>query len=183
VSRALDTLRKIEAESDLTPMIDVTFLLLIFFIVTVKFKTSEGQIQAFLPKDRGLNTSSPKAVTEQRVKLLWYDPHSDKPTKGKHGRCVLKVGKKRFANVGYAGDVCYYPKCGENHGSPDFAALRDYLAQAKLTYPKERGGKHGMPVIIDARSQVQFKYVVRALNACLQAGIQDVTFAAAEDAY
>jgi len=38
---------------DLTPMIDVVFLLLIFFVLNIKFKTLEGRLDTFLPKDRG----------------------------------------------------------------------------------------------------------------------------------
>jgi len=34
----------------LTPMIDVIFQLLIFFIVNIKFRTLEGLLKAFLPK-------------------------------------------------------------------------------------------------------------------------------------
>jgi biopolymer transport protein ExbD len=40
-------------EMDLTPMIDVTFLLLIFFLLGTKFKEPEGKLIAFLPKDKG----------------------------------------------------------------------------------------------------------------------------------
>ena len=39
----------------MTPMIDVTFLLLIFFMCTLKFKTLEGKLAAYLPKDVGVN--------------------------------------------------------------------------------------------------------------------------------
>ena len=44
---------------DMTPMIDVTFLLLIFFMCTLKFKTLEGKLAAYLPKDVGVN---PEAI-------------------------------------------------------------------------------------------------------------------------
>ena len=37
----------------MTPMIDVTFLLLLFFLCTLQFKTLEGKIPALLPKDVG----------------------------------------------------------------------------------------------------------------------------------
>jgi len=40
-------------EMDMTPMIDVTFLLLIFFMCTIKFKTLEGKLAAYLPKGEG----------------------------------------------------------------------------------------------------------------------------------
>lgn len=36
---------------DLTPMIDVTFLILVFFLCTIKFKTLEGKLDSYLPKD------------------------------------------------------------------------------------------------------------------------------------
>ena len=46
-----------EFNMEMTPMIDVTFLLLIFFMCTIKFKTLEGKLAANLPRDVGLNTS------------------------------------------------------------------------------------------------------------------------------
>ena len=42
-----------ELKLSITPLIDVTFLLLIFFMVTLKFKTLEEKVAAYLPKDRG----------------------------------------------------------------------------------------------------------------------------------
>ncbi len=41
---------------NLAPMIDVTFLLLIFFSVTTTFKRAEGFLSAHLPKDQGRPT-------------------------------------------------------------------------------------------------------------------------------
>lgn len=47
-----------EADLNMTPMIDVTFQLLIFFIITLKFKTLERKLLSYLPTDFGLNSSS-----------------------------------------------------------------------------------------------------------------------------
>jgi biopolymer transport protein ExbD len=44
-----------DIEMSMTPMIDVTFLVLIFFMCTLRFKTLEGQLTAYLPKDVGPN--------------------------------------------------------------------------------------------------------------------------------
>ncbi len=41
---------------NLAPMIDITFLLLIFFLVTSTFKRAEGYLSARLPKDMGQPT-------------------------------------------------------------------------------------------------------------------------------
>ncbi len=47
---------------EMTPMIDVTFQLLIFFMCTIKFKVLEGKLAAYLPKDVGVNTSPAEPI-------------------------------------------------------------------------------------------------------------------------
>jgi len=76
------------------PMVDVVFLLLIFFMLSFRFRTSEENIKAFLPKDRGLGTKSVPAITlqEVRIKLLWVERNSFRETKDPdRGRVLLKV--------------------------------------------------------------------------------------------
>lgn len=46
-----------DIEMQMTPMIDVTFLLLIFFLCSIKFKLLDGKMQTYLPKDVGVNTT------------------------------------------------------------------------------------------------------------------------------
>ncbi len=47
-----------KVELNMTPMIDVTFQLLIFFIVTMKFRLLEKKLLSHLPTDFGLNNST-----------------------------------------------------------------------------------------------------------------------------
>ncbi len=54
-----------EVEVELTPMIDVVFLLLIFFIVTMKFKVLEGRLETELPKDVGVNSGDVEDLLEK----------------------------------------------------------------------------------------------------------------------
>ena len=42
---------------NMTPMIDVCFQLIVVFLCSMKFRTLDQKIEAFLPKDVGLNTS------------------------------------------------------------------------------------------------------------------------------
>ena len=49
-----------EVVLDLTPMIDIVFNLLIFFMCATKFRTPEGVIEAFLPKDKGQASGTPQ---------------------------------------------------------------------------------------------------------------------------
>ncbi len=46
-----------EVAMDMTPMIDVTFQLLIFFIITLKFKLLEKKLTSYLPTDFGLSSN------------------------------------------------------------------------------------------------------------------------------
>ncbi len=46
-----------DAQLHLTPMIDVTFLLLIFFMCSIRFKRLDGKLSTYLPREMGVNTS------------------------------------------------------------------------------------------------------------------------------
>ena len=61
-----------KAELSMTPMIDVVFLLLIFFMCATKFKTLEGKLVSTLPRDKGLKATTEvlKQLEEIRIRLL-----------------------------------------------------------------------------------------------------------------
>ncbi|MBX3473404.1 MAG: biopolymer transporter ExbD [Planctomycetes bacterium] len=63
------------AKADLTPMIDVTFQLLIFFILCTRFKVEERNHRADLPLDEGLNTT-PSVPKEQITVYCNWDPNT-----------------------------------------------------------------------------------------------------------
>ena len=159
---------------DLTPMIDVTFLLLIFFVLNLKFKVEEGEIESFLPKNRGQGSGTPQIdLSEVRIKLLWYDDGGS-PTKSKEGNVILKVGRKPYNNMG---DIT--PDNSNQH--PVWTQLYDEIVKQKDGY--KGNAETGLPCIIDAREHVPYRYVMRALNEVVRAGIKDVTFAAPEKPY
>ena len=56
--------RQAQFAMEFTPMIDVVFLLLIFFMCTLKFKTLENKLATYLPTDKGL--SPPTAILEPK---------------------------------------------------------------------------------------------------------------------
>jgi biopolymer transport protein ExbD len=57
-----------EVEMQMTPMIDVTFLLLIFFLCSIKFKLLDGKMQTYLPRDLGVNTT-PIEVDLEKIEV------------------------------------------------------------------------------------------------------------------
>jgi biopolymer transport protein ExbD len=56
----------------MTPMIDVTFLLLLFFLCTLQIKTLERKIPSMLPKDAG--AVGPPSALEDILITLRVDP-------------------------------------------------------------------------------------------------------------
>jgi biopolymer transport protein ExbD len=164
-----------EPDLMMTPMVDIVFQLLIFFMLACRFRTTEGQLHAFLPKNRGLGTAGTPAITlqEVRIKLLWVEPNSFRETKDPvHGRCLLKVKDIKF------------PFLSNEFGEilPDYKKLYQYICKARDNFRPTRSYKT-LPVIIDARAQVPFKHVIYSLNECVRAKITDITFAAPEIPY
>ncbi len=159
----------------MTPMIDIVFQLLIFFMLACRFRTEEGQMHAFLPKNRGQGTIGRAVLTlqEVRVKLLWVEPGSFRetqhPTKG---RVLLKVRDRTFPNVtNRYGEVM-----------PDYDQLYKLVCRARDNFTPTKNFPT-QPVIIDARPMVPFKHIIAALNECVRAQITDITFAAKEIKY
>ena len=56
------------ATFNMTPMIDVCFQLIVVFLCSMKFRTLDQKIEAFLPKDVGLS-NSPAASADVEVKV------------------------------------------------------------------------------------------------------------------
>ncbi len=157
----------------LTPMIDCTFLLLIFFMLACRFRSEEGKLQAHLPKDRGIPGIDTPTIDLQRirVKLLWYSPGGRPRYTGPDGDLLLKVRGRVFD---WAPDE-------EGNSQPDWAALKDYIEKRKAVYrPPADDPTKTQPVIIDARKYVPFYWIVRTLDTATAAGITDIAFAAPE---
>jgi len=67
--RLLKRLRLGEIRMEFTPMIDVVFLLLIFFMCTLQFKTLEGILGTYLPTDRGLAPPFENLPPVEKIRL------------------------------------------------------------------------------------------------------------------
>ena len=68
----MDTFKKIlddVDEVDLTPMIDVTFLLLIYFMVTTMIKQPEAELSAILPGKAAPSSNYKKPPPESHIEI------------------------------------------------------------------------------------------------------------------
>lgn len=140
------------ATLDITPTIDVVFLLLIFFIATIRLPDPEANIRAFLPKAEKVSADasgdSDDAETEN-VNLITITLRSvgGRTELGLNG-AVLKGGFRRLE-----------------------ASLRLLRSIADSTPDIET------KVILDAAETVPYRYVVSALDVCAKHRFTSVSFA------
>ena len=157
----LEDIVKDDCELEMTPMIDVTFLLLIFFLCTIKFKTLEGKLAAYLPKDVGVNTTEAEPI--EKVEILvkvdqegrrMHPKYANEPWSGE-GRFQW-VGRKMTYKIG--------PRTFK-----DLGELEDRLKDL-FEADDER------PATIDSRAGTTYGDVVPVLDAAILAGFTNITF-------
>lgn len=143
-----------EITMDMTPMIDCTFQLLIFFLCTIKFKVLEGKIPAYLPKDVGVNATPIDEQLEKieihvkRNKKMETDPKVNKNWIWDADQISIKVGPQTVP----------------------LARLADLMEKAKKANPEAKATIYPWAgtLYIDA---------VKVVNECLRANFMDITFA------
>jgi len=158
--------RRSDTRIDMTPMIDVVFQLLVFFMCTIQFRTLEGRLSAYLPK--GVGPESSAAESLERVTLAIHvrapgtklEPRGDRPWRGQ--------GPFRF---GPDRSVVYRVGPREVQG---MEALTERLRQLHARLP-ERG------LTIDAGPSANgpsaiYSDLIEALDCALAAGFEDIRF-------
>ena len=151
-----------------TSFIDCVFLLLIFFLLTAKFKTMERKLDADLPKNEGQNPI-PKKVeqpNEIRVKICWKNSQGQIISSPKYGDPNDVV---HGASLSVAG--AHISILANKMPCSDLNDLARKLADLGARNP-------GMPVVIDARQKIPFKWVLGTLDACARAKVTNVKFQA-----
>ncbi len=68
----LDLIEPEETELNMTPMIDIVFQLIIFFLLSLKFKTIDQRIESMLPRNKGLRPTPEFAPPEDKIKLKLF---------------------------------------------------------------------------------------------------------------
>ncbi len=165
---------------NMTPMIDVVFQLLIFFMLSMHFKEVEGKLLSQLPK-RGVQSSGrPEVQEELRIVLCaGSDWRTHLHDKGKHER-VDKDGSvcRGLVEQLEIGDLFKTEsqpgKSGANRAV--YRALGTKAAELHASLP--RTGPLPAPVIIDADSEVPYEHIIGVLNACKEAKLDRVEFVA-----
>ena len=147
-----------EVKGDMTPMIDCTFLLLIFFILTLKFKILEGRLDAALPKDMGTMNTKVEEIEKVDILLLVSKPGElvDEVVNGKPNGLKTYVGREIRYEVG-------------TQVFRSVADLERFLATV--------ADKVETPVTLDPRKDIVNEDVMNVLDAVIRQKFQKVSFA------
>jgi len=163
-SKVVEEMSEESTKLELTPMIDISFLIIIFFMC-LPFKTLEGKLQAFLPTDKGINPTSmpePEAI-KVKVHLLARDEKE-----------ILNWGPERARQkIAMPTHVLY--KCGE--GTEPVKSLDEvlkYIRAAKKA--AEQTGSEKILGELKAGNKVPHKFVIAVLNKFAEAGMEKVDF-------
>jgi biopolymer transport protein ExbD len=158
----VDDMAKDEAKMDMTPMIDVVFQLIIFFMCNIKYKTLEGRLDAFLPKDVGVNSvpaDQPPEKVEVVIKVVEAgerrDPKDQNLPWSGQGRYEL-IGRKLTYQIG--------PR-----KTAEIAEVKKIVAQLHREDPERKS-------TIDCRPGTVYADMIPVLDALVDADFIDITF-------
>jgi biopolymer transport protein ExbD len=157
----VDELSEEEAKLELTPMIDVSFLILIFFMC-LPFKTLEGKLQAFLPTDKGINPIPQDPPNEIKVSVHIVARAEQPRSWGPEGNQSTEMMPTR---------VKY--KFGDRE-EDDLGSVSTWIRNAF----KAAQGTENTKVVgeIKAGHKVPHKFIVAVLNKFAEAGLEKVDF-------
>ena len=167
----------------LTPMIDVIFQLLIYFILTMKIKSVEGKLLSRLPKDKGLASSAVSNPELEEVRIyicaggdirnhFGHKKGAHEKTEKSNKRCLVWVDKNEIDWLFKTEDEP--GKAG--HNQQVYLRLAAMTAEIVNRTPSSRDAGQSAPVILDADSEVPYEHIIGAVNACKEVDINNVEF-------
>ncbi len=149
-------------KADMTPMIDCTFLLLIFFILTLKFKILEGRLDAALPKDMGTSNAIVEEIEKVDILMFVSDPGELKNE---------VVDGKTLQLKRYEGRVVRYEV-----GTQVFRTIPDLERYLNGVLDKDE-----TPVTLDPKKGIIYEDVAFVLDAVIRQKFKKVSFAGTQE--
>lgn len=148
---------------DMTSMIDVVFLLLIFFMCATKFRLPEGSLQTHLPRNKGGRSAKQTPDTKNcRVYVLRRDD----------GGVIIYLDDTNNVAPDRVERNHYELARGLPQG-PDMAYIEDYIRKRQAIKPD-------ISLVVDFAKEVPWKYVTEVINVSKVLKIEDIAFVQAE---
>jgi biopolymer transport protein ExbD len=163
----MTTRRKPEAGPEpnlpVTPMLDMAFQLLAFFVMTYHPSDLEGQMELSLPSENISKANSPEEVkTEAAV-------DKDKPVELAANLTVIVRTQRDNVNNGLISGMQLQEDSG-SHAVETLDKLRDELKAKHSTVENKDNIK------IQADAKLKWEEVVKVMDVCQQAGFKNISF-------
>ena len=152
--------------SDMTSMIDIVFLLLIFFMCATQFRCPEGMLKSYLPKEGGPGKDD-FSLESCRIGF----------SVAANGETVVRVDGQVIVN-NRVGD--YEQQYLPGRFAFDQNALRQHLKGRMGNYS---GLQSDLPVTLDFPENVPWRYVVDVFNVCHELDVRGLRVAMPERPY
>lgn len=136
---------------NITPMIDVVFLLLVFFLVATNFKLGEELYRMDLPERGSAQAADPFELDDEPLRIT-----------------IASTGPvQQTYRLTIEGP---YPQPG------DFRDLRNFLSQRRIGAGGDGLFADDHPIIIAPTARTRWEHVIGAFNAAVRAEYTNVTF-------
>jgi biopolymer transport protein ExbD len=143
----------VEPDLPITPMLDMSFQLMAFFIFTFRPAPTEGQIAMALPKMEGGDATAMPSITD------------DKPQ-------VFTVRVEAAENGTIAKMLLSEKDSGDARPLDLGADVKKYQAELKARHDALKGGKGKLT--LELGDNLLQEYVVRLLDVAVQVGFTDI---------
>ena len=176
-----DALREaVEAEvkTDMTPMIDCVFLLIIFFLC-IDFKILEAKLPAYLPKDVGSHSTDVEPQEKLHV-LIDCKSWGDEILRRKATKEEIEKGKSPSYRLD-GHDINWKVGPTTIRSLEELATTLEKVARdpTKRQKDPETGESKLMGVVLEPGPDTTYGDVAQTLDAVTQAGFDDVSFGGA----
>ncbi|MFT4513165.1 MAG: biopolymer transport protein ExbD [Planctomycetota bacterium] len=163
-----------EYKTDMTPMIDVVFLLIVFFIC-IDFKVLEAKLDAWLPTDKGSSDKTVEIVEQLSVRVLVDDQGMKLYPNGQ----MLNPNTERASRYQLQGHTVRF-EVGV-HMCNTLTQAKEQLARIatdpSLMIPDpETGGRKVMACVVEGFPGTCYDDVARAADVCRAAGFDEIQF-------
>jgi hypothetical protein len=168
-----------DTELNMTPMIDIVFQLIIFFLLSLKFKTVDRRIDSMLPKDRGLAATPTFPEDFLKIKIKVFRRDMADPAKAYTMIKVDNEAKQYILPKGWKGRIKEEALDMARVEQYDavIAKVRSVVARKIKAHGGEIGEVKGEIVAPPPKGgAVPHGDVIQMLNIFLGVGMNDVVF-------
>ena len=170
-----------ELKMNMTPMIDVVFLLIIFFLC-IDFKILEAKLPAYLPKDKGSQTYEVEPVEQLSVLIVCESWGTEERRNLNKPMIDPETGKR---NAFVLNDHIIHWEVGPKVFR-DPVKLKEELVRLyedKSTWQKDTDDPtqlKPMPVVVEPGESIVYKDVAQTLDAIAEAGFKEINFGSSQ---